>query len=119
MLIRRNDSAKQLRSNPEYNHRVGIAVPLQAPDEQGLPEGEETSQLDAIEDLLCDRLESNQDSLQVLAITTGGMREFIFYTRAAHSLQPVLDKLKTDISSHAIQCYIQLDANWSVYDDLA
>src|SRR4051812_29643295 len=80
MLVRRNDSAKQLRGHPDYNHRVGIAVPLRAPDECGLPRSAEMSQLDAIEDLLSARLEANQDSLQVLTLTTGGMREFIFYT---------------------------------------
>ena len=119
LVVRRNESAKQLLGNPEYNHRVGIAVPLHAPDERGLPGAEEMSQLSGIEDLLCDRLEANQDSLQVLAITTGGMREFIFYTRAAHSLQPVLERIQQEVSSHTVQCYIEPDAKWSVYEEFA
>jgi Family of unknown function (DUF695) len=119
LVVRRNESAKQLRGSSEYNHRVGIAVPLRAPDERGLPGAEEVSQLNGIEDLLCERLEANQDSLQVLAITTGGMREFVFYTRAAHSLQPVLERFQQDVSSHAVQCYIEPDAKWSVYEEFA
>jgi len=119
MWVRRNDSAKQLRGHPDYNHRVGIAVPLRAPDEKGLPGSAEISQLNAIEDLLSARLEANQDSLQVLAITTGGMREFIFYTRAAQTLQPVLEKLQLEVVTHEVQCYIEPDAEWSIYEELA
>ena len=48
MLVRRNDSAAQLRGHAEYRYRIGVAVPLKAPDERGLPSDEESGQLNAI-----------------------------------------------------------------------
>jgi hypothetical protein len=120
IFVRRNDSAKQLRGHAKFSSRVGIAVPLQAANEHGLPGSEEAAQLDTIEDLLCSRLQENQESLLVLAITTGGMREFVFYTRRrASETQSIIEKVKGEVHSHELQCYIADDPAWSIYDEFA
>jgi len=119
MYVRRNASAAQLSGHVEYKYRVGVAVPLNNPNEYGLPGSEENEQLNAIEDDLVSRLEAEQRSLQVLAITTGGMREFIFYTRDHLFSQAAFESLRDEVTSHELQAYIKEDPAWVAYDQFA
>ena len=119
LFARRNDSASNLAGHPEYRFRIGVAVPLKCPNEHGLPGKDEMSELSAIEDTLVPRLESDQRSLQVLAITTGGVREFVFYTRDPAFSQRVLDALRSEVTSHEVQAYIEEDPKWDAYAQFA
>jgi hypothetical protein len=119
MFARRNQSAGDFAGHPDYRFRVGVAVPLNAPNERGFPGPEETEQLTAIEDSLVSRLESEQRSLHVLAITTGGMREFVFYTRDRAYADGILKTLGATVSSHKPQAYIAEDPKWGLYKQFA
>jgi hypothetical protein len=119
MFIRRNDAARSLRGHPEYRFRVGIAVPLKAPDEHGLPNAEEMEQLNAIEDLVSSRLEDGKQSLMVFAITTGGMREFVFYSRNGEAAASTLEALRSEVHTHELQGYVAEDPKWSGYRQFA
>jgi len=115
MFIRRNESAKLLATHPEYSSRVGIAIPLLEPNEHGLPTNDEMASLNTIEDKLVGSLESNQDSLQVLSITTNGMREFVFYTRNPKAVQLAISKISSEVSEYELQYYIEEDKKWKLY----
>lgn len=119
MFVRRNESAAGLAQHPEFRFRVGVAVPLTAANEHGLPGKEEMEQLDIIEDLLSTRLEADQQSLQVLAITTNGMRELVFYTRNPNLVQAAIDALRAEVTSHELQSYVQEDPKWTVFRQFA
>jgi hypothetical protein len=119
MFVRRNDSASELLGHSEFRFRVGVAVPLKAPNEDGFPGNDEMEQLNVIEDTLSSRLEAEQQSLQVLAITTGGMREFVFYTRDAAAAKAILEQLRATESTHELQGYIAEDPKWSAYRQFA
>ena len=115
MFLRRNDSAAQLAGHPDYKHRIGIALPLRAPSEHGLPLNDEMNDLGQFEDLLASRLEAGEQSIQVLVITTGGMREYIFYTRDPAGANAILESLRAETTSHEIQSYIAEDPKWQLY----
>jgi hypothetical protein len=118
VFIRANNGLKELARHPDYTHQVGIAVPLHHPNEDGLPESAEGEELNTIEDHLLDRLLTNNESLFVGAITTGGMREFVFYTS---NPDQVVEKFKTaqaEISTHELQLLIQLDKDWRTFKNL-
>ncbi len=119
MIVRRNNSAKQLASNSEFNYRVGFAIPLSAPNEVGLPSNEEMKSLNLIEDELSKKLEKDGISIQVLAITTDGMREFVYYTRDSKIAEQVIYNVRSKFSSHEIQFYVEEDKEWSVYKKFA
>jgi hypothetical protein len=119
IFVRRNDSAAMLCEHPEFRFRVGVAIPLNAPNEHGLPTNDEMNQLNEIEDRLASRLEAEQQSLQVLSITTAGMREFVFYTRSAETARAVIEALRSEVSSHEVQGYVAADPKWSVYRQFA
>ena len=119
LFIRRNDSAKQLSAHPEYAYRVGIAIPLLDPNLEGLPTSEEMGSLNTIEDQLAGSLEANQDSIQVLSITTNGMREFVFYTRSPDAAQAAISNAGSEFPQYAFQYYIHEDKKWELYQQFA
>jgi hypothetical protein len=114
-FVRRNATAALLAGHPEYRFRVGVAVPLRGPNSDGLPTNEEMEELNVIEDSLCRCLEREQEALQVLAITTAGMREFVFYARSPALVGPCLTSLRSRITTHELQSYVEEDPKWSLY----
>jgi hypothetical protein len=68
-----------------------------------------------IEDAICNSLQEQAESLLVAIITTSGMREFVFYTRAPQKVQESFEQLRESITSHEIQLMVQLDETWDVY----
>ena len=101
-----------------YEHQVGIAVPLHTPGPDGLPTSEEAIELDALEDAACKVLEAGQQSLFVATITTGNMREFVYYTRAPEEVKKQFHPLARSISTHSIQLMIKPDREWTTYAQL-
>ncbi len=114
MIIRRNNGYSESGKVPGYEHQVGIAVPLRSPEPTGLPSPEENIKLDAI----CNSLQEQAASLLVAIITTSGMREFVFYTRAPEQLQLRFEELRGQITSHEIQLMIHIDKTWEIYHQL-
>ena len=119
MYLRRNDSAKQLARHPDFRFRIGVAIPLKAADEHGLPAAGESDELGVIEDALASRLEAGQRSLHVLAITTAGMRELVFYTRDPSAMQPAVEAVRAEVHSHELQSYLAEDPNWELFEQFA
>jgi Family of unknown function (DUF695) len=115
MIVRSNTGYQGFGSVPGYEHQVGIAVPLNAPDATGLPSSGENAELQTIEDAICPALEEQAESVLVAVITTSGMREFVFYTRAPREVQQRFGKLRDRVTSHKIQLMIQPDKDWAVY----
>jgi hypothetical protein len=118
MIVRSNAGYREFGSVPGYDHQVGIAVPLHAPEPTGLPSPAEDAELGKIEDAICNSLQEDAESLLVAIITTSGMREFVFYTRAPQQVQERFEQLRDRITSHEIQLMIQLDETWGVYAQL-
>lgn len=112
LTMRRNATAKQLVGHSDYCFRLGVAVPLVAPDERGLPQEHEMPSLNRIEDFLASAFEKQQNSLQVLAITTNSMCEFIFYTRTPRDIEATITEARTAFPDHEIQFYIAQDPKW-------
>ena len=118
MFVRTNTAYRDCKSVPGYEHRVGIAVPLVQAEANGLPGTAELALLSDIEEMLCDSLQEQAESLLVAVITTSGMREFVFYTRAPHRVEQRIADLREHITSHEIQLTIQPDETWRVYAQL-
>jgi hypothetical protein len=119
MVVRRNNSAKQYFSKSKFNYRVGVAIPLLEPNDVGLPSKEEMESLNLIEDELSKQLEKDDSSIQVLAITTDGMREFVYYTCNSEIIGQVIYNIRSKFPSYEIQFYVKEDKEWSVYKEFA
>jgi hypothetical protein len=116
MYVRRNESARTLQGAEHFPYRLGIAVQLHSPSPEGLPGPEEVEELNVLEDALREALEAGRTSLQVLAITTGGMREFVFYAHAP-SLLEHLSEVQSKVPSHRITSSLSEDPTWTVYGE--
>ena len=119
MIVRSNTGYEDFGSIAGYEYQVGIAVPLRAPEPTGLPSPAEDAELGTIEDTICASLEQEAESLFVAIISTSGMREFVFYTRAPEQLKQRFEQLRSGITSHEIQLMIRPDKDWGVYGQVA
>jgi len=119
MIVRTNTGYREFRSVSGYEHQGGIAVPLREPEATGLPGPTESAILGELEDTICSLLEEQAESLLVAVITTGGMREFVFYTREPQRVEQRVAELRKQITSHEIQLIIQLDRTWRIFARLA
>jgi hypothetical protein len=115
LIARANVGLKPFIGHPRYSHQVGVAVPLRAPDGNGFPSSEESAELTQIEDKLCSELTNGNESLFAAVITTGGMREFVFYTSDPKRAELKLKNMRETILSHTLQGMIRDDEEWSVY----
>jgi hypothetical protein len=118
MIVRSNTGYREAGRVPLYEHQVGIAVPLRKSETSGLPSATEDALLGEVENNICSSLEEQAESLLVAVITTGGMREFVFYTRDPHSVKRHFEQLRNRITSHEIQLMIQSDRTWRTYAQL-
>jgi hypothetical protein len=118
MIVRSNTGYREFGNVPGYDHQVGIAVPLKKAETTGLPSPAEDALLGEVEDVICNSLEEHAESLLVAVISTGGMREFVFYTREPQRVQQRFEQLRTRITSHEIQLAIQPDRTWRIYAQL-
>jgi hypothetical protein len=117
MIIRLNETAKTYAGHPELPMRMGVAIPLLAPDARGFPAGAESTQLVEIEDRLFSLIGSM--GRVVVIITHGGMREFVCYVRSTSAAETVVAKLRTLTPTHEVQSYVENDAGWIVYDEFS
>ena len=115
MVVRTNESAKGLMGHTDYKHRVGFAVPLKAPNDAGLPQGDEVGLLDEVEDALADILEAEQNSLMVLVVSTSGMREFVFYTRTPSQIEGYAQSVQQNFAEYELQFYVEADPDWELF----
>ena len=115
MVVRLNRGVAAAVGHPAFTHQVGVAVPLHNPDANGFPSPDEAAQLDALEELLVSRLTPERQCLFVATISTGGMREFVFYSSAPQSTHEALQSLAQEVATHQVQHIVQPDPKWRVY----
>jgi hypothetical protein len=119
ILVRINKGIAPAVRHPDYRHQVGVATPLQSPDERGFPSPSEQEDLAQLEDRLADLLAGDRETIHVATITTGGMQEFVFYTADPDAAGAKLTALSERSKDREIQCIIQHDPKWRVYRRLA
>lgn len=118
MFGRFNEGVASLAGRAEFPTQIGVAVPLNDPTEDGLPQGAEFAELNEIEDRLEQRLTVGNESLLVGVITTAGMREFILYSSDAKQAVAKVQHLAQTIRHHQLQWVVNDDPQWQVFRDL-
>jgi hypothetical protein len=115
MLVRINTGLKQVTGHPDYGVQVGVAVPLNDPLDNGLPTPQEDQQLGLIEQRLHAELEGTRRAVLSVVITTGGMREFVFYAASRDWIGAWAPKFDEATGSHTVQVMARPDPEWSVF----
>jgi len=119
LFVRINTGAAAVARQSDLAHRIGVAVPLRAPDASGLPAPAESAILTELEDALEAVLDVGQNTILVLVLTTGGVREFVLYTVAPHATEAAIAQLQSQFAAYELQFYVQLDAEWDGYTSFA
>jgi hypothetical protein len=116
IIVRTRTGFQQAAGHPEYPFQIGVAVPLLDPTENGLPGKREMAVLDKVETKLVEVL-SREGAVLVLVITTGRMREFVFYARdwRPEELDLAVQSISSETIPHEIQFIMQHDPTWSAY----
>ena len=119
LVLRANAGAQGAAGDPHIGYQVGIAVPLNAPRADGLPDTGEEQELGVVEELIRQRLQEAGLAWLVAVISTGGMREFVLYTGDPEGVEVAVDALRDEVASHEIQVMVQEDPDWEVYQQFS
>jgi hypothetical protein len=95
--------------------KLGFAIPLNHPNQGGLPNPEENAELNPIEDLILREVSATTRGIHALTITTGTMKEFVFYIAPGADIATLHQKLQNQVSSHEVQCMAVEETNWESY----
>ncbi len=114
-MIRLNDTAKKWAKHPKLNIRVGFAIPLIRPNPTGFPDEDENKRLNEIEDKVANLMTLTGPSIQVLAVTTGSFKEFVFYIENASGIKQAHKQAIEDFPEYDVQCYGENDTEWLGY----
>jgi hypothetical protein len=118
MILRTHEGYRDFRGVSGFDHQVGIAVSLHDADANGLPTANESQELDALENAICNLFESESESLFVATVTCDGFREFVLYTRNPDAVRRKFKALENRMPTHKVFLKMQPDEEWSVYSRL-
>lgn len=119
MSIRLNQGLESVAGHKDLHHQAGITVAILNPMKNGFPDSEEETQLKKIENSITAELKGKGIAVFAAAVTTGGSREFIFYTGNPEAVETSFKILTGKIYTHTLQLNIQKDKNWAVYKQFA
>jgi hypothetical protein len=119
MLVRLNSGARAVARSADLAHRIGVAVPLLSPDDDGLPTASENAALVGIEDALCVSLRAGAEVVLTVIITTSGMREFVFYCSMPANVPSAIASVRERFPTYEIRFVEESDPEWEVYDRFA
>ena len=119
LIVRFNSSAKEWLGHKALAIKLGFAVPLNAPNEGGLPDPDENPQLNDVEDVIVREVEAGATGILALVLTTGTMREFVFYITAGADIGAIHAAIQEGVSTHEVQCIGITDPKWDTYTEYA
>lgn len=118
IILRFNESAKELVGHPALSIKLGFATPLNRPNEGGLPDAGENEELAAVEDRIVHRVLEGAVGLHAMTLTTGIMKEIVFYIAPGLDVAAVHAALREEIQSHDVQCMAVKEPGWESFRDL-
>lgn len=119
VIIRYNESAREWVGHSELPIKLGFAIPLNSPHEGELPEPEENWQLNEIEDTILSEIESRTRAIHVLVLTTGVMKELVFYIPSGVDIQAIHESIQAAVDTHQVQCIAVREPKWDSYRQFA
>lgn len=113
LLARFDSEVGRAKDRSDYGIQIGVAVPLNDPDERGFPKESESAELAAIEELILEA--SPSDAVLVGVISTKSMREFVLYSQSSDWIEAFHRRLQDEAAVHEVQVMGRRDPEWAVY----
>ena len=115
VVVRFNEFARKLAGHPDLFVKLSFAVPLNLRGERGLPDAAENEALGVVEDVIAQRVLASSLGLHAMTLTTGSMREFIFYIAPGSNLAELHEALRMEVRSHDLQCMAVKEPKWQSF----
>ena len=115
LLVRFNEAAQKLARHSGLQVKLGFAIPLNRPNEGGLPSADESEELAAVEELIARRVLANAVGIHAMTLTTGVMQEYVFYISPGPDIAGLHAALREEISSHDVQCMAVEEPGWQSF----
>jgi len=115
LIVRLNQTAKEWVGHPQLNLKLGFAVPMKSPVPGGLPNPEENKQVEAVADLIIEKVKSQSKGIHVLSLTDGVMKELVFYICEGCDIEALHKEIRQLVTSHEVQCMAELEPKWNTY----
>jgi hypothetical protein len=115
LIIRYNLTAKDWLAHPDLSIKLGFAIPLINPTHEALPQPSENSQIDQIEDIIRHEVLTTVIGLHALSLTTGHMKEFVFYINPTPEIGKIHTRIKQQVQTPDVQCMAIREPDWDSY----
>jgi hypothetical protein len=113
-VVMLNTALKQI-DHLDHVFHLAVFVRLRAPQEDGLPSGDEAEQLNDVEDRLVELLGDN--AVHIGRLTLAGRREVHFYVRDPDAAEDSIAVWRTGAGAWAMNHVIEADPAWGFADD--
>jgi len=115
LIVRFNRTAGEFAGHAGLPLKLGFAIPLNLPNEGGLPDPDENVDLDAIEDVIRREVAAATSGIHVMVLTTGVMKELIFYIAPGADIATLHQSVQNKVTGHEVQCMAVGDPDWESY----
>ena len=112
LLVRFSETAGKWQGHPELPIKLGFAMPLNEPDPGGLPTPVENIELNDVEDVICREVEAAATGLHAMTLTTGTMKEVVFYIRPGADIAAIHAAVREQVATHEVQCMAVMEPEW-------
>jgi hypothetical protein len=119
LVVRYNQAARDWSGHPQLPIKLGFAIPLNSPNEGGLPDAEENAQINQLEDIIVREIEAKTRALHALTLTTGKMKEFVFYIPQGLDIKTLHETIRSLITTHEVHCVAVIERDWDSYRQFA
>jgi hypothetical protein len=113
--IRGNTALRALKERQRFPYRAGFAVAFRNPNAYGLPGTDEASELTGVENEIDRAMSGKRLGFLSLVISTGGMREYVFYTNRPDDVRKLIKKMGGKVQGREFRSYVVADPGWDVY----
>lgn len=119
-FLRVNATLQALAPIPMFTHLARFVLYFSNPGGDGMPQEEaDFLGVDAIEDLVVDKMEAAGATLS-LSLTHDGARELFFYTPNPQSaIEAWENQLQPAIKTHEVEFLLEEDEEWNAYRSFA
>ncbi len=115
LIVRYNITAGKWAGHAGLPVKLGFAIPFVRPNAGGLPDAGEDDDLGHIEDLVVREVLSAVRGVYALALTTGVMKEFIFYISPGGDIATLHARIRSQVAGHEVQCMAVEEPAWTSY----
>ena len=102
----------------EMPTRLQVFWKMTEAEEDGMPSEAESFRLERFEDRICSAIDHDGQSILMLALTSNGQREFVFYTKDPEEFLARLTAMPQEKERYPVRIQAHSDPEWSFWQGL-